>query len=385
MKPEVLIFIDWYLPAFKAGGPIQSVANLVAHLGSDLNISIVTSDRDLGDSAAMPGLELNQWIEKDKHRIIYLVPEQQTAMIFRAIFKEKSYDYVYLNSLFSVKFTLLPIWEACHFNCQIILAPRGMLGLGALNIKKAKKKLFLLTLRVSGYSKKICWHATSEPEVQEIKKNVGENVAIKLASNFSAINSVSFRNKEKRSNSLNLFFLARIAEKKNLKDAIKFLKELNAEIKVKFTIIGPIGEEIYWKECQEFISQLPASITVDYVGPIPNKRLSGYLAEQHFLLLPTFHENFGHVFIESWINGCPVIISDQTPWRNLEEKGIGWDISLADASKFIEAIEKAASLSQEAYSRMSKAAFDFAKSFTENPAVQEANRNLFNLPSLDKN
>ncbi len=385
MKPEVLILVDWYLPAFKAGGPIQSVANLVAHLGSELNISIVTSDRDLGDSAAMPGLELNQWLEKGKHRIIYLAPEQQTAKKFRAIFKEKSYDYVYLNSLFSVKFTLLPIWVARHFNCQLILAPRGMLGLGALNIKKAKKKLFLLTLQVSGYSNKISWHATSKPEVLEIKKNVGENVAIKLASNFSAINNASFRNKEKRSNYLHLFFLARIAEKKNLKAAIQFLKELNAEIQVKFTIIGPIGEEIYWKECQELISQLPASITVDYVGPIPNERLSGYLAEQHFLLLPTFHENFGHVFIESWINGCPVIISDQTPWRNLEEKGIGWDISLADASKFREVIEKAASLGQEAYSRMSEAAFDFAKSFTENQAVLEANRNLFNLPSLDKN
>jgi glycosyltransferase involved in cell wall biosynthesis len=95
--------------------------------------------------------------------------------------------------------------------------------------------------------------------------------------------------------------------------------------------------------------------------------------------LPTFHENFGHVFIESWSNGCPVIISDQTPWRNLEEKGIGWDISLKEKSKFIKAIEEAASMNQEDYSRMSEAAFDFAKSFRENPAVLEANRKLFNL------
>ncbi|CAN5434615.1 hypothetical protein BH10BAC1_BH10BAC1_14720 [soil metagenome] len=30
-KKKVLIFIDWYLPGYKAGGPRQSVANLVAH------------------------------------------------------------------------------------------------------------------------------------------------------------------------------------------------------------------------------------------------------------------------------------------------------------------------------------------------------------------
>ncbi len=384
MKPQVLIFIDWYLPAFKAGGPIQSVANLVAHLGSELSISIVTSDRDLGDDTAMPALELNQWIEKEPYRIIYLTTEHQTSKKYREIFQEKPYDYVYLNSLFSVKFTLIPIWVARHFTSQLILAPRGMLGLGALNIKKTKKKLFLLALRVSGYSKKISWHATSEPEVLEIKKYVGQNVAIKLASNFSSKNTISFPKKEKHSNSLHLFFLARIAEKKNLKAAIQFLKDINAKIQIKFSIIGPIGEKTYWKECQALIAQLPASTTVDYLGPIPNELLTDYLAEQHFLLLPTFHENFGHVFIESWINGCPVIISDQTPWRNLEEAGIGWDISLADTSKFTDAIEKAASLDQIAYTQMSEAAFDFAKSFTENPAVLEANRNLFNLPRGDK-
>ena len=28
--------------------------------------------------------------------------------------------------------------------------------------------------------------------------------------------------------------------------------------------------------------------------------------------------------------GCPLIISDRTPWQNLEEKGIGWSIPLED-------------------------------------------------------
>jgi glycosyltransferase involved in cell wall biosynthesis len=379
MKPKVLVFIDWFLPAFKAGGPIQSVANLIDHLGSEISISIVTSDRDLGDAIPLPGIELNKWIAKENYRIIYLESSLQTNKYYTDIFLDQEYDYVYLNSLFSVKFTLLPLWVARNFGSKIILAPRGMLGLGALNIKKTKKKVFLFALGVSGYSKKIIWHATAQPEAIEIKKYFGEGVEIRLAPNFSSKNSVLPKIKEKKQNQLNLFFLSRIAEKKNLKLAIQLLKELKDEIRIEFTIIGPIGEESYWIECQQLIAQLPPSKTVVFIGPIPNASISDCLARQHFLLLPTFHENFGHVFIESWTNSCPVIISDQTPWRNLEEKGIGWDISLADTSKFIEAIEKAASMDQADYSRMSEAAFDFAKSFIENPAVLEANRKLFNL------
>jgi glycosyltransferase involved in cell wall biosynthesis len=379
VKPKVLVFIDWFHPAFKAGGPIQSVANLIAHLGSEMNISIVTSDRDLGDETPLAGIELNKWIQKENYRIIYLESRLQTNKIYRDILLDQEYDYVYLNSLFSVKFTLLPLWVTRNFESKIILAPRGMLGLGALNIKKGKKKVFLLALRVSGYLKKVIWHATGEPEALEIKKHIGDTSEIRIAPNFTAENSNALQTKIKRQNQLNLVFLGRISEKKNLKFAIELLLKLNSEPQIDFTIIGPVGEENYWIECQRLISKLPLSISVDFLGPISNDSINDYLSSQHFLLLPTFHENFGHVFIESWSNGCPVIISDQTPWRNLEEKGIGWDISLNEKSKFIKAIEEAASMNQEDYSRMSEAAFDFAKSFRENPAVLEANRKLFNL------
>ena len=41
-KKKILVFIDWYLPGYRAGGPIQSIANLVNHLDDELDISIVT-------------------------------------------------------------------------------------------------------------------------------------------------------------------------------------------------------------------------------------------------------------------------------------------------------------------------------------------------------
>ena len=35
------------------------------------------------------------------------------------------------------------------------------------------------------------------------------------------------------------------------------------------------------------------------------------------------HENYGHAIIESWGFGRPVLLSDNTPWRDLHEKGLG--------------------------------------------------------------
>ena len=53
-RPVVLVAIDWYLPAYRAGGPIRSIANLVAALGDEIDFRIVCGNRDLGDSQDLP-------------------------------------------------------------------------------------------------------------------------------------------------------------------------------------------------------------------------------------------------------------------------------------------------------------------------------------------
>jgi len=51
-KKIVLIFVGAYTPGYKAGGPIQSIQNLVECLNNDFEFKIITSDRDIGDSKA---------------------------------------------------------------------------------------------------------------------------------------------------------------------------------------------------------------------------------------------------------------------------------------------------------------------------------------------
>ncbi len=377
LKPKVLIFIDWFLPGFRAGGPIQSISNLVNHLGSELEISIVTSDRDLDEVNSYPDILLNKWISKENIRVLYLDSPHQNLTNYKRLLSEHQYDLVYFNSMFSVRFTLLPLWAVRNTKSKVILAPRGMLGEGALNIKKRKKHFFLSLLKLTGIAKKITWHATAETERSEIRKHFGDKIRVLVAPNLSASNQLTECLKLKDKNKLHLFFLSRIAKKKNLKIALDYLMKVDPKFNIDLTIIGPVDENDYWQECLKIIEKLPSHINVIYHGAIQNKELAGHLVEQHFMLLPTMHENFGHVIMESWQNGCPVIISDQTPWRNLQEKMIGWDIALDQPQQFIHAIETAAAMDQEDFTRMSKAATDYAQAFTSDPAVLEANRKLF--------
>ena len=68
---KVLVFIDWFYPAFKAGGPITSISNMISLLSKDLDFFIVTSDRDLIDSSSFKGIKLDTWLKKSKYSIVY--------------------------------------------------------------------------------------------------------------------------------------------------------------------------------------------------------------------------------------------------------------------------------------------------------------------------
>lgn len=365
------------MPGYKAGGPIQSITNFVNHFGSEFEISIVTSNKDLGESEPYENIEFNKWVVNEKYRVIYLDQSHQNRKQYQRLIKEQQYDFVYFNSLFSLYFTLIPLWVAMRNKKKIVLAPRGMLGAGALNLKKTKKQLLLCALKLSGIPKKILWQATANSECNEIKKCFGHKTQVHLAANLSAKMPMRPFKKNKNAGELNLFFLSRIAEKKNLIAALQYLLEVNEMYKVRFTIIGPVDEIKYWNECKEIIKKLPKHINVKVIGAKPNHEIPEILKDEHFMLLPTFHENFGHVIMEAFQNACPVILSDQTPWSELEQNRLGWDIPLNKPADFISAIEKAASMDGETFDEWSLNSFSFAKEFSNNENIVTANRALF--------
>jgi glycosyltransferase involved in cell wall biosynthesis len=101
------------------------------------------------------------------------------------------------------------------------------------------------------------------------------------------------------------------------------------------------------------------------------------LQKAHFLVLPTHGENFGHAIFEALAMGRPVIISDETPWKNLYDRQLGWDISLHQPGLFAEAIRLACMMGQEDYDQWSQRAFRFARQHVDSLHLKEQYVGLF--------
>ena len=89
-------------------------------------------------------------------------------------------------------------------------------------------------------------------------------------------------------------------------------------------------------------------------------------SKNDIFLFPTKGENFGHVIYEALSVGCIPIISDQTPWQNLEEKKCGFVCKLSEIESFRRAIMKS-----------KKNADDFNQ--LKKNAVSYAEKNILNL------
>ena len=168
---------------------------------------------------------------------------------------------------------------------------------------------------------------------------------------------------------------------KNLLFALTLFEHLRGT--VRLTIAGPVDDPEYWARCQPAIQHAPPNVTIDYRGPVPNEEVAGVLASHDLLLLPTLSENFGHVIVEALQVGTPVLISDRTPWRGLEQLHAGWDLPLDDPASFVAALQACIDLGPEEFRRLSSGARDVASTLADDNAAVNANRALFGLAPND--
>src|SRR5687768_4072411 len=148
-KKRVMLVIDWFDPASKAGGPIRSAVNFVKQMKNDYEIFVLTSDRDLNDIKPMNKITADQWSEYVPGvKVFYASVQNLRLNNIKEHINNVAPDILYLNSMFSKKFAIYPLWlkRSNRITPRIILAPRGMLKRSALDFKRRKKKVFLSLL-----------------------------------------------------------------------------------------------------------------------------------------------------------------------------------------------------------------------------------------------
>jgi glycosyltransferase involved in cell wall biosynthesis len=159
-------------------------------------------------------------------------------------------------------------------------------------------------------------------------------------------------------------------------ECLKEIGEIDGEI--IFDIYGPVYDKPYWEECKKIIVELPENIKVTYKGVLAGNEVFNTLSKYHFMFMPTRGENFGYSILESFMAGRPVLISDRTPWRDLEAKRCGYDLSLERGyGMFVNALLECLKLDQEGFEEYSLAARKIAVEYVEDERLKEENIIIF--------
>jgi glycosyltransferase involved in cell wall biosynthesis len=164
-----------------------------------------------------------------------------------------------------------------------------------------------------------------------------------------------------------LVYFGRLSPEKNLPFAFELLREFaqaHPDQAVVYDLIGS-GSAAYEAKLHILSAKLPSTIQVNFIGQLSPEALqtrlqpSGLSSQPsslssqvsslipppsglsyHALLMPSRTENFSYTVLESLQAGIPVLISDQTPWRDLQSQRVGWDLPLEDLSAWAAALEQ---------------------------------------------
>lgn len=352
-KKRLLIYTNNFLPGYRAGGPVTSIANLSKLLKKDFKITIITSNKDFGMDKPYCNIKYDEEVEYEGFNVIYLSAINLKKVLYTI--KICKPELIYLNSFFS-SFTQLVLFGTItnKLNCPIVLAPRGELQTNALAIKGLKKKIYLIICKLINFYNKVHFHATDKIEFDCINNMISTD-NISILPNVPKISDGTPLSKEK--NELKLIFISRISIKKNLLFALDSLS--SCEFNVTFDIYGPIEDAAYWKKCQLAIEALPKNIITEYKGIVTPTNISSVMRKYHALLLPTKTENYGHVIVEAMQSGVVPIISDQTPWVELSKHKAGWDLNLEKIEDFTKIINILYKMGSAEYSNLSRNTIEY--------------------------
>ena len=353
--PRVLVVADYYLPGFRAGGPIRAIANSITRLSGQVVFSVITRDHDC-DGARYRDIQSESWNSGPAGLVRY-VPRFTCRVLERSV-RESDADVIWLNSIFSsASLRVLFLRRLGRIRPPVLLAPRGEFSPEALGLSRRRKRAALAVLRHFGFLRGVHWIASSALEARATG-NAVPVTSMTIVPESVGEPSVPDGWLQKRPCALRMAFASRIDAMKNLRFLLDVLTQSRGPIHLD--VIGPIDDPAYWESCRLLIQRMPPGVIVEYVGELPHAALGRRLREYDVMVLPTLGENFGHIVVEAWAAGCPVLVSDRTPWRLLAEDGVGWDLPL-DHESWIQALERCRAMDAREHMAMRQRAVERAR------------------------
>lgn len=345
---RIVLSYEYFYPAYKAGGPIQSINNLASHLAEIGNdVFIFCSDRDLDGTVL--DVETDTWTEYSTSiKVFYNSKTINSLFGVSRLLANIKPDYIFINGLYSLIYTIYPLMY--NGSCQKVLSVRGMLHPGALSQKSFKKNVFLKLFKTVGLDNKCEYHSTSDSETDYIHDVFGDDKKVWMIPNLP--NMLPYQEPlRKEKGKIKLVSVSLISPMKNILRVIEELETISEN--VEYDIYGPVKDAAYWEKCKEAIGKSSnPNVIISYKQEVTPDEIPNVLSSYHCMILPSKSENFGHALYESMAAGKPVITSHNTPWNGLGSANAGRNINPDEPGEIRNAVEELAMLSASEYEKM---------------------------------
>ena len=371
---KILIITGRYLPGHRDGGPVRSIENLTEWMGDEYDFRILCLDRDHGDADPYPGISTDGYDQVGKAKVRYV--QSFSEDIIEKLSADADVVYVcgpygdYARMAMGLK-------KKGKIAAPLFVASMGSFSPEAFRIKGLKKKLYIAYMKRSGMFSSVTWSVTSMREANELGDIVGRDSRCVIAADLPRKGTTEHTN-IKEQGELKLVFLSRISRKKNLDAVPDILKLADENIHIKLDIYGTPEDKAYLQQCMAKLDKLKKTHPYckwEYKGEADSTKVPQIFAAYDAFFFPTLGENYGHVIAESLSAGCVPVISDATPWLDLDEKGCGYVCS--DTMAYVRAIEELAAMSEEELGNIQQKCYSYITAVNDRSVTGSGYRTIF--------
>lgn len=309
---SILVISPYFRPAERAGGPVVSLGNLVDGMAGEVSFKIVCSSRDIDGRE----LDFNSCPSNADLKILP-VASLRDLFTFEFVKIFRSVDRIYLNSVYSITFSLLPVFLAVFFLKvrMLIIAPRGELSAKAVGTRGILKPLYLRLFRLLTLG--ATWHATSKLEAGDVKKWFGCQQKICTIPNIPTLFDIPHRNRILSvKESLNLAVVGRVCKFKGQEFLAEVIGSLDRKVNIKF--LGPVEDLDSKARCEQILRDRE-HVSVKWSGLYTREQLPYLLGDIDLVCIPSLSENFCHVGYEALSLNKPLLVSPAIPFSQQSE------------------------------------------------------------------
>ncbi|OCX50967.1 hypothetical protein BEL04_19810 [Mucilaginibacter sp. PPCGB 2223] len=323
---KILHIVPCYKPAYRYGGPIQSVSKLCELLtekGTYLQVLTTT-----GNGPDELDVETEKEIIVDGVPVIYFkrYTKNNTFIspdLWRYLYRHvNEYDIVHIHTWWNI--LVLVSAMICYLKgVKVIISPRGMLCDYVFNGNNRFIKKCIHVLMGKSLLKRSRFHATALMEYDECQQRIPGWEGF-IVPNILPLTGPPVQ--KKQNDVFTIVFLSRIDPKKGLEFVFEAMARLRVDVRLK--IFGT-GSPVYIDELKTLAKDLKIEGKIAWMNWQSSETKFQQLMEADLCVLASYNENFGNVIAESLYMGTPVLITDMVGLSSfVKANDLGWVVPL---------------------------------------------------------